>query len=508
MSQTGNNGSRIIRNTAFLYIRMLFLMFVSLFTSRIVLQNLGVTDFGIYNIVGGFASMFVFFQSSLSNATQRYLNIELGKNDIKGATSVFRLHRTLYIFIAIIVLILSETVGLWFVRNKLVIPADRMAAAVWVYQFAVLSCCLAILNVVYDAVIIAHENMNIYSYIGILEGCGKLAIAYAISMAANDKLIVYAFMLLLLTFCTRILYLSYCRRKYKECKFRLTLRGKEVKKTFSLISWNTVSTFIVALNDQGINLLLNLFFGPAVNAAQGISSQISRAVNNFNTNFITAVSPQITKSYASGDFDYLLGLFFRTSKYSVFLLWFFCLPLMLCIDPILEIWLTRIPEYTAAFTVWGLAYSMVNVLNYPIWMIALATGELKHYILVGNGIFFLAFPLSYVGLKAGASPVAVFQILFAVRILYIGAILLIIRRYVFFPIRLYLSKVIKPAMIVTGGSGILCLSLGRQLAPTIAGYSVLCCACVLTTAGLVWIFGTTGSEREFLHRKIRALFVS
>lgn len=508
MSQIENKGSRIIRNTAFLYIRMLFLMIVSFFTSRVVLQHLGITDFGIYNIVGGFASMFVFFRSSLSNATQRYLNIELGKNDVKGATSVFRLHQTLYIFIAIIVLIFSETIGLWFVCNQLTIPPERMEAAIWVYQFSVLSCCLTILNVAYDAVIIAHEDMNVYSYIGIFEGCGKLAVAYAISLSSLDKLTVYAFLLLLLTFCTRILYFSYCKRKYQECKFRLTLHGKEVKKTFSLISWNTVSTFIFSLNDQGINLLLNLFFGPAVNAAQGISSQISRAVNNFNTNFITAVGPQITKSYASGDFDYLLGLFFRSSKYSVFLLWFFCLPLMLCIDPILEIWLTRIPEYTAVFTVWGLAYSMVNVLNYPIWMVALATGELKRYILIGNGIFFLAFPLSYISLKAGASPVAVFQILFAVRILYIGAILLIIRRYVFFPIRQYLSQVIKPALMVTGGSGILCLLLGSRLAPTFVGYSILFCACVLTMAGLVWIFGTTDNEREFLRQKIRAMFAS
>lgn len=480
-------------------------MFVSFFTSRIVLQNLGITDFGIYNIVGGFASMFVFFQSSLSNATQRYLNIELGKGDIRGATSVFRLHQTLYILIVAIVLLFGETVGLWFVCNKLVIPANRMEAAVWVYQFALLSYCLSIISVVYDAAIMAHEDMKIYSYIGISEGASKLVIAYVISVVHSDRLVIYAFLLFLLVLCMRIFYFFFCSRKYEECKSRFTWNVQEAKHTFSLIGWDAVGSFVYTLNDQGVNILLNMFFGPAVNAARGISYQISYALNNVCTNFYTAVRPQMMKSYASGDVRNLIRLFFRSSKYAVFLLWVLCLPVMLCIDPILSIWLTHVPEYTNIFTIWVLSYSMVNVISYPIGIIAFTVGHLKRYILIGNSIFFIALPFSYVCLKAGCSPVSVFQTLFIVRIAYIVAILLIIRRYVFFSIKQYIAEVIRPSITVIAISGSICLFLSKLLQQTFVGYSLLCCICVLSVLCLVWTFGITTKERNSIIKKVKAV---
>lgn len=495
---------RIIRNTVFLYIRMSFLMFVSFFTSRIVLQNLGVTDFGIYNIVGGLASMFVFFRSSLSNATQRYLSIELGKNNVSGAATIFRQHRMLYIIITITVLSLSETVGLWFVRNKLVIPPERMDAAIWVYQFTVLSCCMVLLSVVYDATIIAHEDMGVYSYIGMFEGVAKLAIAYIITVVSSDKLVIYAFLLFLLSSLARIFYAYFCRKKYPECKYAFTWDIKGLKEPFSFIGWNTVGTFIQTLNDQGVNILLNLSFGPAVNAARGISYQINGAVCNFSTNFYTAVRPQIMKSYATGDKPYMLGLFFSSSRYSVFLLWFLCLPLLLCINPILDVWLTNVPPYTAVFTVWILAYSMVNVLNYPIWTVALAVNCLKSYILVGSCVFLTAFPISYVCLEAGCHPVAVFQVLLVVRIIYIGVILQVIRRYVYFPLRDYLALVIKPVVIVIAGSGSVCLPLSRLLfGQTLGGCLLTGVTCVLSVSVLLWMFGMTDGERGVVAKKIK-----
>lgn len=482
---------------------MLFLMFVSFFTSRIVLQNLGVTDFGIYNIVGGFASMFVFFQSSLSNATQRYLSIELGKNNTSGAASVFRQHQMLYIIITIIILLLSETLGLWFVCNKLVIPSERINAAMWVYQFTILSFCMVTLGVVYDAIIIAHEDMGIYSYIGIFEGIAKLGIAYIISAVSSDRLVIYAFLFFLLSFITRLFYAFFCKKKYPECRYAFSWDMKGIKEPFSFIGWNTIGNFIYALNDQGVNILLNLFFGPVVNAARGISLQISGAVCNFSTNFYTAVRPQIMKSYAAGDKPYMLSLFFRSSKYSVFLLWFFCLPIMLCVDPILHVWLTFIPKYTSVFTVWVLAYSMVNVLNYPIWTMALAVNCLKPYILIGGCVSLLAFPLSYAALKFGHSPVSVFQILLGIRIIYIGAILMIIQRYVYFPFGHYLSQVIKPVAIVLAGSGSICLPLSRLFGQTVAGCLFTGFVCVLSILSLLWMFGMTGDERHIVTERIK-----
>lgn len=500
----GNNSNRIIRNTVFLYIRQLFLLFVSLFTSRVVLQNLGVSDFGIYHTVCGCAIMFIFFQPSLSSVTQRYLNIELGKGDIKGAASVFRLHQTLYIFVVIIILVFAETVGLWFVCNKLVIPTDRMAAAIWVYQFSVFSCCLNVLNVVYEATVIVHEDMRIYSYIGVFEGISKLAIAYIISaFSSSGRLAIYACLFFILTLFTRVFYSFFCKYKYEECRYSFTWDIQKVKKTFSLIGWNTIDTFVYTLNDSGINILLNMFFGPAVNAARNISYQISCTLNNACKNFYTAVRPQMIKSYSAGDLQYMLKLCFRSSKYAVFLLWFLCLPIMLCIDPILEVWLTDVPEDTGIFTIWGLAYSMVNVLNYPIGTIALAVGYLKRYVMIGDGIFFTAFPISYICLKAGYAPLCVFQVLFVVRIIYIVAILGTIRQYVDFPIKQYLTSVIKPLITVITVSGGLCLFLSKLLQPTLTGYSLLGCICLLSVPCFVWLLGLDTAERGFLINKIR-----
>lgn len=510
MSQTigGNNGNRIIRNMVFLYIRQLFLVFVSLFTSRIILQNLGVTDYGIYHTVYGCVVMFIFFQPSLSGVTQRYLNIELGKGNIEEATYVFRLHQTLYFFIVIAILVFAETVGLWFVRNKLVIPDGRMVAAIRVYQFSVLSYCLKILTVVYEASIICHEDMKIYSYIGIFEGISKLAISYVISVIPFDRLATYACLFLVLTLLTTFSYVHFCRRRYGECSYRFTWDAHKIKKTFSLIGWNTADSFVYTLNDYGINILLNMFFGPAVNAARNISYQISCTLNNVCNNFYTAVRPQIIKSYASRDLKYMFELSFRSSKYALFVLWFLCLPIMLCIDPILAVWLTHIPEYTDVFTIWGLAYSMINVLNVPIGTIALAVGHLKRYVMIGDGIFFTAFPISYIFLKAGYSPLSVFHVLFVVRIIYTAAILKIIRRYVDFPIRQYLMSVIRPALSVIAVSGCICLFLGELLPPTLAGYSILFCACILSVPCLAWTLGLDDSERKFLIRKIRSILSS
>lgn len=452
---------RVLKNTLYLYFRMLFLMFISFYTSRVILNNLGITDYGIYNVVGGLASMFVFFRSSLSNVTQRCLNIELGKNDIRAAQQVFCLHQTLYIVISILLVILLETLGMWFLYNKLVIPIERMTSAFWVFQFTIFSLVLTVLSVVYDSLIIAHEHMKIYSYVGIVEGIFKLIIAFLIGITVWNKLIVYALMLFLLSLGLRIFYSHYCHKHYKECRFSFAWNIDEIKEASSLVGWNTLGTMVWSLNEQGINILLNMFFGPAVNAARGLSQHLSHAVNNFGTNFYTSVRPQLVKSYASQDWNYLYKLFFSSSKFSVYLLWFFCLPLMLCIDEVLNIWLKEVPEYTDEFTIWILAYSLVNILNNPIWSLALAVGKLKCYILIGSSVFFLAFPLSYICLSLGYSPVSVFICLFVVRFVYIGVVINIIRRYIPISIKKYLKDVIIPVSIVVlvSGSVSYCISI-------------------------------------------------
>lgn len=501
-----NHSKRIVKNTIFLYFRMLFIMIITLYTSRVILNKLGIVDFGINNVVGGLASMFAFFSSSLANASQRFLNIELGRGNIKGAKNIFNQHLLIYLCFATGIIIFSETIGCWFIHHKLMIPIERLPAALWVYQFTVISLCITFMGVIFNSLIIAHEDMKIYSYIGIFEGIAKLTIAFAISYISCDRLVSYSFLLLLVTFCTQISYMIFCFRTYEECRFCFVWNKKVFKETSSFISWNVGGTFVTAVNDQGINMLLNMFFGPAVNTARGISFQINNAINNFGINFFTSIRPQIVKSYASQDYEYLYQLFFNSSRFSVYLLWLFCLPVMLCIDTILHLWLTEVPEYTNVFTRWILAYSMVNMLNNPIWSLALAVGRLKKYIALGSSVFLCAFPLAYIALKLGYSPVSVFVTLFAVRLVYIFVVLNIIRIYIHFSIEDYFYQVIKPCVIVLTLSGIISYSISLLLSDGIVDTVLICLVTFFSTVTSILLVGISFEERKyvisFLRKKI------
>ncbi|WP_297702039.1 hypothetical protein [uncultured Fibrobacter sp.] len=449
---------RILKNTLFLYFRMLFVMFIAFYTSRVVLDKLGVVDYGIHSVVGGLTSMFVFFRSSLSNVTQRYLNVALGKENADLALKTFCQHQTLYILIALVIVLLAETVGMWFLYNKLVIPAGRMTAAFWTFQLMVVSLVVTLLGVVYNSAIIAHENMKIYSYVGIYEGLAKLGIAFLISLSPVDRLIMYSVLLVLVAFSIQFFYYLYCKRKYAECKFHFLLNRNDVKETFSMIGWNSVGTAVWAINNQGIDILLNIFFGPVVNAAKAIASHLNHAINNYATNFFVSVRPQLTKSYAAQDYDYLMKLFYGTSKYSFFLLWFFCLPMMLCVDVVLSVWLKEVPENTGLFVNLILAYSLVNILNNPIWSIALAVGKLKRYICIGSSVFLMSFPISYVFLKLGFPAASVFITNICVRFVYIWVVLFIIKKYIPLSLVEYIKKVLFPIVglvALSGGIGLI-----------------------------------------------------
>ncbi len=503
-----SKSKRIAKNTLFLYMRMLFLMVVTLFTSRVLLDKLGIEDFGIYNVVGGVASMFVFFRSSLSNATQRFLNIELGRENLQGARRVFSQHFTLYVVVALVVLLVGETAGLWFVLHKLVIPEGRLVAAMWVYQFTLISLCITLVGIVYDSTIIANEDMNVYSYVGIYEGVARLAVAYAISVSPFDRLVVYGLLLMLVSLSIQCFYAIYCSRRYSECRARFLWDRKLLKETTSVVGWNTVGTAVYAVNDQGINVLLNLFFGPAVNAARAVSFQVSNAVNSFATNFFVSVRPQIVKSYASGDSTYLMSLFYNSSKFSFLLLWLFCLPLSFAIDPILHLWLKQVPPQTDVFTVWILAYSLVNVLNNPVWSVALAVGKLKRYILVGSGVFLLTFPLAYIALSLGCPPASVFAVMFFVRLAYLVVVLHIIRRYIDFSFRTYLRRVIGPVVMVVLVSLSAVIAL-RMVLPVAGGWGhtlLFVCAAVVVVLLCVGLLGFSSGERAHFVGVIKKKF--
>jgi len=496
VNNNSTNNKRIAKNTLFLYLRMIFLMAVSLYTSRVVLDKLGVEDFGIYNVVAGFVLMLGFFSSSLSNVTQRFLNIELGKNNIKRAREIFNQHLILYVIIILIVLIIAETAGLYFVKNKLVIPAERLDAALWTYQFALISLTATLLGIVYNSAIIAHEDMKIYSFVGIVEGVARLGIAFLLGMVGDDRLIVYAFLLMTVVASAQFFYAVYCHRKYEECRLQWYWNRNTVNQTTSFVGWNFVGTIIYMLKDQGLNILLNLFCGPVVNAARAVSYQVNSAISSFNSNFVTSVQPQIVKSYASGEWDYMFSLFYKSTKYSLYLMWFLCLPVILYMDELLGLWLKEVPADTAVFTFWILVDSILATMTNAPWIITMAKGDLKKYVLYSNSILILIFPLSYLALYYGMAPVSVFMIVVAIRILQITSILIVVDSQFHYGIPNFIKQAIYPFAKVLVGTiplSIVCVKLfGDSL---IMMFLSILSVCTITGV-TIWLLGLTENEKN------------
>ena len=346
MSDTANN-TRIAKNTLLLYFRMLFSMVVALYTSRVVLNTLGVEDFGIYNVVGGIVSMLSFFNSSMGTSTQRFLNYEMGRNNNEGLRNVFINAVNAHYLIGIVTVIGLETVGLWFVYNKLNIPVEQFGAAVWVYHCSVLSLFVSIISTPYNAAIIANEQMGVYAYYSIIEVVLKLLIVYLLVVIPYNKLIVYGLLSLGVSLLMRILYNVYCIRNFTECKYQWKWNVQLMKKMFFFSGWMLFGCISDMLSKQGVNVLINIFFGPVFNAARAIAVQVQAAINNFVINFMTAVRPQIIKSYSAGEYLHMYRLVFSSSKLSFYLLFVLTTPVLIYTDFILQWWLKQVPEYCA-----------------------------------------------------------------------------------------------------------------------------------------------------------------
>lgn len=505
MSLESSNNKRIAKNTIFLYMRMLLIMAVTLYTSRVILQTLGVEDFGIYNVVGGLATSFVFFSSSLSNATQRFLNIELGKNNIQGVNRIFSLSILIYALIVLFVVIIAECVGIWLLNHKLVIPFERLSAANWVFHTTIIGLAITLIGSVFDSVLIARENMKIYAYISVVEVFLKLFIVYTLSWGDFDKLKLYAILFLLSHLLIKSILVFYCIRKYPECKFRYTWDISLFGDMFRFVGWNGLGTAVWMINEQGINVLMNMFFGPVVNAARGVSAQVGAAVNNFSNNFFTAVRPQIVKSYAGGDYGYFTKLINLSSKYSFFLIWLLCLPIIMRSEAILYLWLGEVPDYASEFVQWILYYNCVNVLTSPFWCGVQAIGKLKKYILVGSLVFLSAFPISYVFLKFGYNSIVVFQILTIVRTIYLFVTISVFCQLVNFPIIDYLIQVIYPIIKVFLLSGVLSIFFSPYIGSDLWGIFLMTILCIIITIFIIYMFGVSKEEQNFLVNKLQKI---
>lgn len=405
------NNKRIAINTIVLYLRMLLLMVVSLYTSRIVLQALGVVDFGLYNVIGGVVVAIGFLQGALNTASSRFITVALGKGNEEKLKDVFSNILIVNILLAIIVFILSETIGLWCVYEKLQIPVRRMNAAIWVYQASVVTVIVNIISVPYNACIIAHEKMKAFAYISLFDAFGKLAVAFAMLHVVNvDKLILYSLLLMTIQLIDRIIYGSYCKHNFQETNAKLSFNKVLLKKMFSFIGWSSYGSFVSIGYTQGLNILLNIFFGPAVNAARAVSVQVQNAIVSFTYNFQTAINPQLIQSVAVQDFNRSKKLLIASSKFSFYLLCLIGIPVIAYAPTILGLWLKQVPEHTVSFVRLMLIISIWSSLANPLRTINQAEGNIKKFQLYECSILLLIVPVSYFALKLEKIPEIVFCI--------------------------------------------------------------------------------------------------
>lgn len=504
MSSSSNN-TRIAKNTIFLYFRMILLMAVSLYTSRVVLSTLGIDDYGIYNVVGGFIGMFAFLNGAMAGCTQRFITIALGKGDEQNLKKVFSTCVITHGMIALIVFILAETIGLWFVLEKLVIPENRMTAAMVVYQCSIVSTMVMIMSFPYNADIIAHEKMSAFAYISIFEAFANLGIVYLLYIGLFDKLAFYAVLLLIVKVSVIVVYRIYCKRHFVESVFRWLFEKRLLKEMLSFTGWNLWGGIAGTLMGQGINILLNIFFGPAVNAARGVAVQVQSAVQMFATNFQTALNPQMMKSYASGELQAMHMLLFRSAKFTFMLLLCLMLPLMLEIDFVLGLWLKQVPEYTNVFVCFMLCISMIDAVSNPFMTASAATGKVKVYQSVVGGILLMIVPIAYVTLRLGAEPYAVFVVHFSVAVFAFVARLTIVKRLIDLSVRRYIGEVILPCSFVMIPSVLFSIGIKNILPSSLAYAFTMILLSFLLVVMFSLLLGLTRNERKFILSKIPIL---
>lgn len=477
------------------------MMAVSLYTSRVVLNALGVEDFGIYNVVGGVVAMFSMLSGSLSSAITRFITYELGTGNRENLKKIFSSAVTIQIGLAVLIILLAEAVGVWFLNVKMNIPDARMVAANWVFQFSILTFAINLISVPYNASIIAHERMSAFAYISILEAIGKLAIAFLIVISSMDKLVFYAILMCTVALIVRFAYGAYCKKHFEECTYHFIFDKGLLKRMFGFAGWNFIGASAGILRDQGVNVIINLFCGPIVNAARGIAIQVNNAVQGFVSNFMTALNPQIIKSYASQDKNYLKSLLFRGSRYSFFLLYILSLPIIIETDAILTLWLGHIPEHATAFVRLMLFLALTDAISYPLITAILATGDIKRYSLLAGGFNLLNFPLSYLFLYLGNPPECTVMIAIIISVGCLIIRLIILNEKLGISFTQYLNKVLLNVIITGIASIIIPLVLYHGIMRPIVRLIVVIFGSLVSSSLVIYWIGCTSNERDFIRMK-------
>ncbi len=540
-----SNTSRIAKNTIALYFRQILIMLVSLYTVRVVLNVLGAEDYGIYNVVAGVVTMFGFLSGAMATASQRFFSFEMGKKEKKadsdvesvettanpGLSRIFSVTLTIYALLALCIVVLAETVGLWFVFEKLVIPSERLFAAKCVYQCAVASFLFTIMTTPYMSAIIAHENMNVYAYVSIVEAVLKLVIVFVLQLPDKfavrhsglvsksfdggmlnqvqsdgffvDKLILYGILLLCVSAVNTSLYRFYCKKHYAECRFSFLWDKSLFKEMTIYVGWNMFGSAVGVFKNQIINILLNQFFGAVVNAARAIASQVNAAVVSFSANFSTAIRPQIIKSYAAKEKEDCTKLVLRGCRMTFFLMFIFTLPLELEMPFVLKVWLKNPPENAVLFARLVLIDALIDSVSYPVMTLAQATGKIKLYQSVVGGILLLNFPVSFVCLKFGGPAYSVLVVAIFIALVAFAARLLIVRQLTEFSIRLFLKDVFLRVVVVALLSAVVPFAAEIFLKNEILRFFAVVILSVLFTAVFVLFVGMNRGERNALFDVVR-----
>lgn len=501
MADTSTNNKRIAKNTLLLYMRTLFIMLVTLYTSRVVLNVLGVTDYGVYNVVGGVVAMFGFINGSMVSATQRYITFALGKGEIKRLQTVFSTSLQIHFLIAVLIVVLGETVGLWFMYTQMQIPADRMDAAFWVLQCSIVSTVVMIVSVPYNADIIAHEKMSAFAYISILEVVLKLAIVYALVISPFDKLIFYAFLILAVQLLIRFCYNYYCNRHFVESKYRHVLDKSLFKEMTGFAGWSMFGNLASVLFGQGLNMLLNVFFGPVVNAARAVAVQVQSAIQQFVSNFQMALNPQITKTYAKGEMDDMHKLMFRSARFSFYLLFLLSLPVLFETNFILKVWLKTIPDNTVVFLRIMICTSLIYTLSNPLMVANQATGKVRRYQAVCGTILLMILPISYICLKLGCPAYSVFIVHFAMESITQLVRMVLLRPLIGIRIVDYIRNVYTKVVAVVLFSIVMPFIAYESMDDTVIRFFVMCLICVLSVGTVTYTIGLSKNERTFVRSK-------
>lgn len=500
------SNKRILKNTSFLYLRMLVMMALSFLTTRIVLDKLGVADYGLYNVVGGFVAMFTVLNNVLQSGTRRFMSISIGQGDSEKIKNTFSTSFILHLLIGIIVVVALETIGLWLLNSQLNIPDGRETEANWVFQFSIFSVFLAITQTPYTAAVTSHERFNVYAYMSIFDVVGKLSILFLLVNLQFDKLVVYAFLMCSINFLSVMIYRIYCKKKFEECRFSLHVDKPLFKQMLMFSGWDSLGNISAVVNNHGLSILLNIFFSTAINASRGLAATVSSTISTFVSGFITAAEPQLAKFYAKGEMDRFERLIFNVSQYTLFMLAIIAVPAMLELEYVLQLWLNTVPDYTASFVKITVLATFIQYSNLMVLKGIVAIGRVKQITTMTTPMYFFHLPLVWGALKLGWTPTMIYWVGMIPSFFGLCMNLHILHKYTGFPSMKYFVHIFLKNVGLIALSCVIPFLIHSILDEGLLRFVIVGVISILCTLSIMWFFALNREVRSILSAKIKSIF--